>query len=79
MNKKELKAEKYILESFNCTKDSLDVFFREHMVTAIICAMDDTKKKTLDEVKEMIKDCIKRGLSTEFILLQGIPIIENKK
>ena len=38
----------------------------------------DTKKEVFDEVRIMVKDCIKKGLATEFILLQGIPKIEKR-
>ena len=38
----------------------------------------EAKKEMIDEVKIMVNDCIKKGLATEFILLQGIPTIEKR-
>ena len=36
------------------------------------------KREVIDDVKKMVNDCIKKGLATEFILLQGIPTIEKR-
>ncbi len=34
------------------------------------------QKQVLDEVEVMVKECIKKDLATDFILLQGLPKIK---